>query len=180
MLLTFAVSGFASFALEIVWFRQLVVLLRPTTYAFTVMLATVLAGIAIGSWISTPFVTRQRPNPLTVLASVELLMALAAVASAAVVGQAGTVYAWAAPHFAQGPLAYFGPMAITSMAAILPAALLMGMAFPIGIAIWAGDVDEKRAGERVGFIYSVNVAGAVAGSLLTGFVLLPSPGAASR
>ena len=48
VLLTFAVSGFASFALEIVWFRLLVVLLMPTTYAFTVMLATVLAGIAFG------------------------------------------------------------------------------------------------------------------------------------
>jgi spermidine synthase len=176
VLLTFAVSGFASFALEIVWFRLLVVLLRPTTYAFTVMLATVLAGIAIGSWISTPFVTRQRPAPLLLLAAIELLLALAAVASAGVVGQAGAVYAWAAPHFAQGPLAYFGPMAVTSIAAILPAALLMGMAFPVGIAIWAGDVDERRAGERVGFIYSVNVAGAVAGSLLTGFVLLPLAG----
>ena len=176
VLLTFAISGFASFALEIVWFRMLVVLLRPTTYAFTVMLATVLAGIAIGSWISTPFVTRRRPDPLGLLGAVELLMALTAVASGAVVGQAGALYAWAAPHFAQGPLAYFGPMAVTSMAAILPAALLMGMAFPIGIAIWAGDVDERRAGERVGVIYSVNVAGAVAGSLLTGFVLLPLAG----
>ena len=176
VLLTFAISGFASFALEIVWFRLLVVLLRPTTYAFTVMLATVLAGIAIGSWIATPFVTRRRLNLLMLLASIELLLALAAVASAAVVGQAGAVYAWAAPHFAQGALAYFGPMAVTSMAAILPAALLMGMAFPIGIAIWAGDVDERRAGERVGFIYSVNVAGAVAGSLLTGFALLPLAG----
>ena len=69
MLLTFAVSGFASFALEIVWFRLLVVLLRPTTYAFTVMLATVLAGIAIGSWISTPLVTRQRPASNSQLSS---------------------------------------------------------------------------------------------------------------
>ena len=173
VLLTFAVSGFASFALEIVWFRMLVVLLRPTTYAFTVMLATVLAGIALGSWLSTPFTRRPRANAVAFLATVEMLMALTALASGFVVGQAGTVYAWAAPYFAEGPLAYFGPMAITSMAAILPPALLMGIAFPVGIAIWASDVDEKRAGERVGFIYSVNVAGAVAGSLLTGFVLLP-------
>ena len=69
-------------------------------------------------------------------------------------------------------------MAITSIAAILPAALLMGIAFPVGIAIWASDVDEKRAGERVGAIYAINVAGAVAGSLVTGFVLLPSWAAA--
>jgi spermidine synthase len=176
VLLTFAVSGFASFALEIVWFRMLVVLLRPTTYAFTIMLATVLAGIAAGSWVSTPFVARRRPNPLALLAVLELLIALTSVLSMAVIGQAGAVYAWAAPHFTGGPLAYFGPMAITSVAAIFPPALLMGMAFPVGIAIWAGDGGNERAGERVGVIYAVNVGGAVAGSLLTGFLLLPALG----
>jgi spermidine synthase len=173
VLLTFAVSGFASFALEIVWFRLLVVLLRPTTYAFTVMLATVLAGIAVGSALATPLMNRRRLNALALLATLEILVALTSILSMAVVGQAGAVYGWAAPHFAGGRLAYFGPMAVTSIAAIFPVSLMMGMAFPIGIALWAGDVTEARAGERVGFIYAVNVTGAVAGALLTGFVLLP-------
>ena len=173
VLLTFAVSGFASFALEIVWFRLLVVLLRPTTYAFTVMLATVLAGIALGSALATPLMNRRRLNPLALLAILEVLVALTSILSMAVVGQAGAVYGWAAPHFAGSRLAYFGPMAVTSIAAIFPVALMMGMAFPIGIALWAGDVTDERAGERVGFIYAVNVAGAVAGALLTGFALLP-------
>lgn len=173
VLLTFAVSGFASFAVEIVWFRLLVVLLMPTTYAFTVMLATVLAGIAFGSALATPLMNRRRLNLLALLAILEVLVALTLILSMAVVGQAGAVYGWAAPHFAGGRLAYFGPMAVTSVAAIFPVALMMGMAFPIGIALWAGDVTEERAGERVGFIYAVNVAGAVAGALLTGFILLP-------
>jgi spermidine synthase len=173
VLLTFAVSGFASFALEIVWFRLLVVLLQPTTYAFTVMLATVLAGIAIGSALATPLMNRRRLNPLALLAILEVVVALTSILSMAVVGRAGAVHGWAAPLFAGGRLAYFGPMAVTSIAAIFPVALMMGMAFPIGIALWAGDVSDKRAGERVGFIYAVNVAGAVAGSLLTGFALLP-------
>ena len=43
-----------SLALEIVWFRMLVTLLRPTAYAFTIMLAAVLAGIAFGSAIAAP------------------------------------------------------------------------------------------------------------------------------
>ena len=38
-----AVSGLASLALEIVWFRMLVQFLPATSYAFTMMLATVLA-----------------------------------------------------------------------------------------------------------------------------------------
>ena len=176
MLLTFAVSGFVSFALEIIWFRMLVVLFRPTTYAFTVMLGTVLAGIAIGSWLSTPVTSRRRSNLVGVLAALELLLALAAVVSMWLIGRAGDVFAWAGPLFTGTALAYFGPMAVTSIAAIFPAALLMGMAFPVGISLWVSDAGDEHAGRRIGVIYAVNVVGAVAGSLLTGFLLLPAIG----
>jgi spermidine synthase len=176
VLLTFAISGFVSFGLEIIWFRMLILLFRPTTYAFTVMLATVLAGIALGSWISTPFTSRRRLNPLAALAVLEVLLALAAVLSMVLIGQANGIYMGSGPLFAGGPLAYFGPMVVTSIVAIFPAALLMGMAFPIGIDLWVSQVDHRHAGERIGIIYAVNVAGAVAGSLMTGFVLLPAVG----
>ncbi|HWI17442.1 MAG TPA: fused MFS/spermidine synthase, partial [Vicinamibacterales bacterium] len=53
VLWTFFVSGFLSLALEIIWFRMLVVFLRPTAYAFTIMLACVLAGIALGSALAS-------------------------------------------------------------------------------------------------------------------------------
>lgn len=176
VLLTFAVSGFVSFGLEIIWFRMLVLLFRPTTYAFTVMLATVLAGIALGSALSTPLTTRRRWNPLATLAILEVLIAIAAVTSMAVIGNANGIYMGSGPVFAGTPLSYFGPMAVTSIVAILPPALLMGMAFPVGLALWASGVEEERAGERIGILYAVNVAGAVAGSLLTGFVLLATAG----
>ena len=176
VLLTFAVSGFVSFALEIIWFRMLILLFRPTTYAFTVMLGTVLAGIAIGSWLSTPVTSRRRSNLVGVLAVLELLLALAAVVSMWLIGRAGDVFAWAGPLFTGTALAYFGPMAVTSIAAIFPAALLMGMAFPVGISLWVSDAGDEHAGSRIGVIYAVNVAGAVAGSLLTGFLLLPAIG----
>ena len=49
VLFVFVLSGFASLALEVIWFRALVIFLGPSTFAFTVMLAVVLAGIALGS-----------------------------------------------------------------------------------------------------------------------------------
>jgi spermidine synthase len=175
VLVTFAVSGFVSFGLEIVWFRMLILLFRPTTYAFTVMLATVLAGIAIGSWIATPLSTR-RIAPLMTLAILELLVAVAAAASMVLIGQANAVFTMAGPYFAGGRLAYFGPMVVTSIAAIFPPALLLGMAFPVGVALWASQADGGRTGRQIGSIYAVNVAAAVLGSLATGFLLLPAVG----
>ncbi len=67
VLWVFFVSGVMSLALEIIWFRMLVVFLRPTAYAFTIMLACVLAGIAIGSAIAAP-ILRMRSNWLPALA----------------------------------------------------------------------------------------------------------------
>jgi spermidine synthase len=176
VLVTFAISGFVSFALEIIWFRMLVILFRPTTYAFTIMLATVLAGIALGSGLSTLLTGRRRLNLVACLAVLELLLAIAAAFSMFFIGQANAVYMAAGPWFAGTRLSYFGPMAATSIAAIFPAALLMGMAFPVGIAIWTSDAGDAHAGERIGVIYAVNVAGAVAGSLASGFFLLPQIG----
>lgn len=173
ILLTFAISGFISFGLEIIWFRMLVILFRPTTYAFTMMLATVLAGIAIGSLLAAPLARIRRLHPVTALAMLEVLLALSAAASSLIIGNANAIFVRAGPLFTGGPLAYFGPMAVTSIAAILPSALLMGMAFPIGVSIWTASVGTAHAGRRVGLIYAVNVAGAVAGSLVTGFFLLP-------
>ena len=140
------------------------------------MLGTVLAGIAIGSWLSTPVTSRRESNLVGVLAVLELLLALAAIGSMWLIGRAGDVFAWAGPLFTGTAFAYFGPMVVTSIAAIFPAALLMGMAFPVGISLWVSDVGDGHAGRRIGVIYAVNVVGAVAGSLLTGFLLLPAIG----
>ena len=55
-----AVSGAASLALEIVWFRILLQFLPATTYAFTTMLATVLGGIALGGAIGARVLAKPR------------------------------------------------------------------------------------------------------------------------
>ncbi len=53
-------SGLASLALEVVWFRILVLFIPATTYAFTTMLAAVLGGIAAGSWLAARLLRRDR------------------------------------------------------------------------------------------------------------------------
>ena len=65
LLAVFAVSGFASLALEVVWFRVLVLFLQVTTYAFTVMLAAFLSGIAAGSpWTRVCSASARRLAPV--------------------------------------------------------------------------------------------------------------------
>jgi spermidine synthase len=59
---------------------------------------------------------------------------------------------------------------------MLPATLLLGLAFPMGLSLWAGDDTSQDTTRRVGTFYSLNVLGAIGGSIAAGFVSLPALG----
>jgi spermidine synthase len=158
----FALSGFVALALEIIWFRALVMFLPATTYVFTIILATVLGGIAAGSAIATRAL-RRNGNWLARLAALQAGVAVAAVASLA--AQAWTyAMGWRTSAALQA-----------SALSVLPTMLLMGAAFPIGLYCWSGGRgdSDRRIGDRIGRFYLANLSGAIAGAVLAGFVLIP-------
>lgn len=179
VLWTFFLSGVLSLALEIVWFRMLVVYLRPTAYAFTIMLAVVLAGIAFGSALATPLL-RQRRAWLPVLTVIQLLIGITAALSFNALARSQalleTLSGKGSILASLGIDAYLAPIVVSSMAAMLPATLLLGLAFPMGLSLWAGDDTSEETSRRVGVFYSLNVLGAIGGSIAAGFVSLPAVG----
>lgn len=179
ILAVFAVSGFASLALEIVWFRALTILLGPSSFAFTLMLATVLLGIALGSLLITPFMAGRRASDacqwVQVLAALQIGAGLVALRSFDSLRRPARPPAWLEPMLESSSIAYLVPAAAASVAAILPTAILFGLAFPVGIRLWAGDAGPRTA-ERIGLFYSVNVCGGILGSIAAGFLLLPRLG----
>jgi len=156
------ISGLVALALEIVWFRTLVQYLAATTYAFTTMLATVLAGIAIGGALAARLLRTPR-DWAGGLALIQMAASLLVLASAIFLGRS-----YAAGWRTGGDWQ-------ASAAAILPVAILMGLAFPIALHLVAagnqGDPPARLA-RRVGRLYSTNVVGAIIGALLGGFLLL--------
>jgi spermidine synthase len=172
----FVISGFVSLGLEVVWFRVLVLYLESTTYAFTIMLATVLAGIALGSYLVGP-VMRVRVDWLKVLAAVELVLSVVALTSLYFLSKS-----YAVTDRARDALSFFSsdlqPMLVASGLAILPTTLLFGFAFPIGVRLWSAAPTSAadESGRRVGVFYACNVAAGIAGSVVAGFVLVPKLG----
>lgn len=160
VLTAMAISGLAALALEIVWFRILVQFLPATSYAFTTMLATVLGGIALGSAAASRALTRPRDlsGALALTLGTTSVVVLASLAVLGATYGAG----WRTSGLTQG-----------SMAAILPAAILMGVAFPIALALWARPEGGTATARPVGTMYAANVVGGIAGAVLGGFVLLP-------
>ena len=157
------ISGLVALALEIVWFRTLVQYLAATTYAFTTMLATVLAGIAVGGAVAARLLRRQR-DWIAVLVWIQIATACITLASAIFLG-----WSYGEGWRTAGELQ-------ASVAAIFPVTLLMGLSFPIALRIGAAPLPGDRAAasaRRVGRLYAVNVIGAIVGALLGGFWLLP-------
>lgn len=167
VLAVFAISGFSALALEIAWFRLLVLFVNATTYAFTTMLAAVLFGIAAGSFLA-PIVMRRATDERRALAIVEVAIGFAAML--ALVALTRTYQAgWRTSNVIQA-----------SLLAIAPATLLMGVAFPLGVRLFTRghEAAPDTAAQRVATLYAVNVGAAIMGSVAGGFLLIPVAGGA--
>ena len=135
-----AVSGFASLGLEIVWFRLMLQFVIATTEAFTAMLATVLAGIAIGGLIASRILSRER-DPVAALGIVQAVTGLAAVAQHDVSSCGRWSSGW-------NTMALWQAVTI----AILPPSLFMGIGFPLALGI-AGATDRRCAEAGASVLY---------------------------
>lgn len=163
----FAASGFVALAYEVVWTRVLVIYLHNTIYAFTVMLAVFLAGIAAGNALLIRAYDRLR-HPLFWLGVVECLIGVSVIAAASSYGSLHTSGAeLQLTSWAQALSLMFGRASLV----LLPSALLLGMTFPLVTRIVC--VEMGMLGRRLGGVYAANTAGAVLGSLAGGFVLVP-------
>jgi spermidine synthase len=156
-------SGFCLLALELIWFRFLLLFVKGHSIAFAVMLASVLAGIAVGGLLAS-FWQRLTPGAHRFAAPLAFVAAVAVVVSYR--------------HF-PSVIARFGLESITQPEAIvrvsvplmLPVSLISGIFFPlVGAALRAGLSSEVAT---AGTLTLVNTIGAALGSLVAGFVLLP-------
>lgn len=174
VVIVFGLSGLTSLAYEVVWFRVLAHYQQVTTYVFTVMLATFLLGIALGSYAIAPFI-RRAWNWQAILAILEALIGLSVLASILVMAHAYDLLdPWLnrlAPSLESSNL---GLLLVVAVLAMGPATLLLGVAFPVGVHLYTLDAADRPAvTARLGRFYAVNLAGGIAGAVLAGFILLP-------
>ncbi len=171
--LALGVSGFLSLALQIVWSRLLAQILGPTTYAFSLVVAIFIAGLALGALIGRR-VAERVVQPAAGLAAV---LAAAVIAVSVAVwtvdgGLTSMTAAVTAPRATFESVLWRQVLLVTGW--LLPLALALGCAFPL--AIKTGTGRDESLGADLGLIYAVNTIGAIAGSLAAGFLLIPALG----
>lgn len=174
VLLGLAVTGAASMIDEVAWTRALVQLVGPSTYAFSLMLAVFLAGLALGSG-GAGWLLQRLGRPRLFFGLTQGLIGGASIVALLSFEPVQLLYrlvTGAAPG-GRGPLA-LGMKALCAALLLLPTTLLIGAAFPLATAALVRT--RERVGSRVGLVYAANTFGCILGSLLAGFLLVPSLG----
>lgn len=176
VLISYAISGAAALAYEVLYTKVLIFSLGLTVHAFTIMLTTFLVGLAVGSFVTARFADRLR-RPIVALAVVEMLIGATVFASIYFLGRLDLTHRYLAITDSGGSslLRLRGADFLQSATVMLVPTLLMGAAFPIVARIYAR---RNVVSLSIGRLYFFNTAGAVAGSLLAGFLLVPWIGSA--
>lgn len=173
VLLGFGLSGFAALAYEVLWTRVLSFFLENNTaYAFAIMLATFLTGLALGSLVFGKFVDRRR-NPLFLFGLVEIGIGLFAPLSIFTLGSLSRIIDRVGLALIPSPgfWGYTGMRFFTAFLVMLLPTILMGAAFPLVSKIYTKSM--KRLGRGIGSVYSANTVGCIFGAFVAGFILIP-------
>lgn len=167
-----ALTGLSSFIYEVVWIRMLTLVLGAATHAFELMLAPFILGLALGAWWIRNRIDDHR-NALLLLARIQVLMGLLAVATLPLYAGLFETMAWILQALARSEAGYtLFNVASGAMAAavMLPATVCAGMTLPLITAVLL----RRGFGERqVGQVYGVNTLGAIVGVLLAVHLLMP-------
>jgi predicted membrane-bound spermidine synthase len=160
-------TGFASIACEVLWFRVLRSFLESSTYAFTLLLVTFLAGLVAGGALYARRLA-ARENQRALLSDVQVLLAFSGLTSIGALGASGTVFfSIVTPTGKNWELAN---IAITTLVIFIPATL-MGISYPLVARLGSREFD--KLGRSVGGFAAANTVGGVVGSLLVGLWLIP-------
>ncbi len=157
VLFTVAAGGFAAIANEVVWGRLLVLYLGTSIYAFSIMLAVVLAGMAFGSLLIADRLDRWA-DPLRQLTRLQFFLAVAG-----------------------GLALHFFPLFADQLGGLVSVLLLglmgglWGVMLPLAVRCYSAT--SATAGRSVGVLYAWNTLGCILGALAAGFVLIPTIGA---
>jgi predicted membrane-bound spermidine synthase/Tfp pilus assembly protein PilF len=155
-------SGISALVYEIIWARMLGLAVGTAVTAWASVLVSYMGGMALGSLLGGRFADRVS-RPLLLFAVCEL--------GIGVTGFASPSLLYGIQHLSGSMPQFPGlQIAISIMVLIIPT-MLMGATFPL---ISRVIIEGKRsAGHDIAVIYSSNVLGAITGTVLAGFFLMP-------
>jgi len=169
-LVIFAVSGFSAMAYEVMWTRLLGLIIGPTTYSFTLVIASFIVGLAVGSLYFGLLGDRVK-GVFSLLVGTQLCAACLALLVSQFFGNSQFFFAKLIYTFHD----QFNEMIVLQFVIIffvlLGPTVMLGATFPLVNRIYARSIPVL--GRSIGNAYALNTVGAILGSVAAGFILIP-------
>ncbi len=173
VLFAFAVSGATAMILQVLWTRALAVIIGSSVFSFTIILLAFLIGLGAGSAAFGRLAQRFR-DPVRALAFVHLGIVATVGLSYLITDRLPFAFTWLLSSTTIGPDTVLTCQFALACMAVLPSTFLMGAIFPLTVRVVSANLSS--VGRDVGSAYAVNTIGAIVGSFLSGFVVLPGLG----
>lgn len=173
----YALAGGVALGYEVAWSQAIVQFISTRSFAFSVVLATYLAGLALGAALFARR-TDRLDDPWTTFGLLITAAGLVALFELAVLGTWLTVWqtnAEAAVAAVTGSV-FAGMSArfvVAALTIVFVPTLILGAAFPVALRL---AVDPAHVGRDTGRVLAFNTLGGIAGTLVTGFLLIPTLG----
>ncbi len=172
--LFYAIAGSLALGYEVVWSQSVVQFMSTRSFAFSVMLATYLAGLALGAALFARRADRVR-DPWGMFGLLIAAAGLVAVLEVALLGRWLPALQTIGEHAAfsltaSRSFAMCARFSIAAMYIVLVPTMLLGAAFPAAMKLI---VDSGHVGRDVGRVIALNTLGGIAGTVVTGFLLVP-------
>ncbi|MDP3529257.1 fused MFS/spermidine synthase [Methylicorpusculum sp.] len=159
-------SGFLLLGLHVLWGRMFSQVLQNSVYTFSIVLMVFLFCLALGGFIARQLL-KSRFDPGFSLLSALLAGGLWVSATPFVFMMWTDQLRYISSDFGWG--GYVWRVAELALVVMGPPVLIVGIVFPLLMGMAGG---EKQSSQLIGRLVSSNTVGAIAGSLLAGFVML--------
>ncbi len=163
------VSGLTTLAYQVLWTRLLAEGTGNSTYVFSMILTLFLVGLAIGAVIFASIRNRMR-NVVGLIAFAQL-----AAAALAVVGMAVIAANTSSPLGLEATFTrLLTDFALPALIVVVPTTILLGIVFPATSALVSGEAG--RSGSHAGRLLAANTLGAIVGTFVLPFFVIPAIG----
>jgi spermidine synthase len=169
----FFLSGAAALILQVLWTRMLGHVFGATALAISTTLSVFMAGLALGSHFGGKLAPKLK-NPLLAFAALETSVGLYGLLVPTLLSLMGPIQAALALDLGDSIWGYAMLRFILVALILIVPTTAMGATLPI-LAEGVVKKSEQLAG-KTGLLYASNTFGAVAGSFVAGFVLIPRLG----
>lgn len=166
-------SGACALVYQTVWLREFRLIFGSSTAATAAVLAIFLGGLGAGGLLLGRVADRYE-RPLVLYAALELLIAVWTALTPLLLRGVEALYFKLGGSIGLGVVGGTALRLVLAALVLAPATLLMGGTLPAATRAVESDDDTRRS--RFAVVYGLNTLGAVAGALISTFVLLETFG----